>query len=100
MVLNMLEKEEISPSLRDIVNHFDEDNRRPSELYSSGEKSPEQVNGTEDSFEPYNDAYENCGTWGGLDQDEETSVVDEKTCDGGPILPSHHEVQNSLAASF
>lgn len=90
MVFNIPEKEEISPSLKDIVNLFDEDNRRPPcEPCSSVEKSPRQVKGAEDCFEFDNGTYENCGTWG-LDQDEETSLVDERTYDGDQILPSQH----------
>ncbi|XP_027064801.1 condensin complex subunit 2-like [Coffea arabica] len=88
MVFNIPEKEEISPTLKDIVNLFDEDNRRPPcEPCSSVEKSPGQVKGAEDCFEFDNGACENCG---GLDQDEETSLVDEGTYDGGQILPSLH----------
>ncbi|KAL3509826.1 hypothetical protein ACH5RR_029227 [Cinchona calisaya] len=91
MVLNMPQKEEISPSLRDIINHFDEDNRRPSEPYSSGEKSPRQVNVTQDdNFELDNDMDANFGTWG-LDQDEQTSLVDESTFNENPILASQYE---------
>uniref|UniRef100_A0A2N9FSU0 Condensin complex subunit 2 n=1 Tax=Fagus sylvatica TaxID=28930 RepID=A0A2N9FSU0_FAGSY len=78
MVLNMRTKDEISPTLRDIVNQFDEDNRRPSDFYSSGQKSAENIDvAYEVDFD--GDAFENCGTWND-DHDDEANVVDE-----GPI---------------
>uniref|UniRef100_A0A5B7B666 Condensin complex subunit 2 n=1 Tax=Davidia involucrata TaxID=16924 RepID=A0A5B7B666_DAVIN len=96
MVLNMHVKNEISPTLRDIVNQFDEDNRRPSDTFSSGQKSAAQV------YEPHNDnaeldgdAFENCGTWA-FDHDDQTSVVGEDSYGGDPILPSHHEENESF----
>lgn len=78
MVLNMRTKDEISPTLRDIVNQFDEDNRRPSDFYSSGQKSAENIDvAYEVDFD--GDAFEKCGTWND-DHDDEANVVDE-----GPI---------------
>lgn len=91
MLLNMPQKDEISPSLREIVNRFAEDNWRPSDTFSSDQTSAEHV------FETYNnndaeldgDAYNNCGTWD-YDNGDQTSVVDEGAYSGD--LPSHHEV--------
>ncbi|KAM7492361.1 hypothetical protein LguiA_035282 [Lonicera macranthoides] len=90
MLLNMPQKDEISPSLREIVNRFAEDNGRASDAFSSDQTSAEHV------FETYNnydaeldgDAYDNCGTWD-YDNGEQTSVVDEGAYGGD--LPSHHE---------
>ncbi|CAK9146032.1 unnamed protein product [Ilex paraguariensis] len=74
MMLNMPKKDEISPSLREIVNQFDEDSQRPLDAFSSCQKSAEQ----------------NCGTWA-FDHDDQTSVVDEGNCDLDPTIPNNHE---------
>lgn len=92
MVLNMQTKNEISPSLRDIVSQFDEDNRRPSDFYSSVEKSAEEVDASyKNELDSDGDAFENCGTWS-YDHDEHTSVVDEDPICADPTYPSYHEV--------
>ncbi|XP_059451429.1 condensin complex subunit 2 isoform X1 [Corylus avellana] len=91
MVLNMQTKNEISPSLRDIVNQFDEDNRRPSDFYSSVEKSAEEVDASyKNELDSDGDTFENCGTWS-YDHDEHTSVVDEGPICADPTYPSYHE---------
>ncbi|CAI9106335.1 OLC1v1005466C2 [Oldenlandia corymbosa var. corymbosa] len=91
MVLNMPKKEEISPSLKDIVNLFDEDNRRPSEPYPSGDKSHAQFSGAEgNDFDFVSDTFDNCGTWG-FDQDEQPEIIDESSYDRDPNLPGQHE---------
>ncbi|KAL4620088.1 hypothetical protein ACB092_06G128100 [Castanea dentata] len=89
MVLNMRRKEEISPTLRDIVNQFDEDNRRSSDLYSSGQKSAENV---DVAYEPdfVGDAFENCGTWN-YDHDDQASVADEGPIYAESTNPNYHE---------
>ncbi|CAK9148830.1 unnamed protein product, partial [Ilex paraguariensis] len=94
MMLNMPKKDEISPSLREIVNQFDEDSQRPLDAFSSCQKSAEQVCEASD----YNtgldgDAFENCGTWA-FDHDDQTSVVDEGNCDLDPTIPNNHEQDN------
>ncbi|KAA8526530.1 hypothetical protein F0562_008267 [Nyssa sinensis] len=94
MVLNMPVKDEISPTLRDIVNQFDEDNRRPSDTFTSGQKSAEQVyEAYNDNAELDGDAFENCGTF---DHDDQTSAIGEDFYGGDPNLPSHHEENESF----
>lgn len=92
MVLSLPKKYEISSSLRDILNHLDEDSQRPPEPYSYGHESFSQVDGNnEDNFGLDNDGFENCGTWD-VNQDDEASIVDEGVNDGDPILSSQNEV--------
>lgn len=86
MVSNMARKDEISPSLRDILNHLYEDNQRPPEPYSSRQESFSQANCSDE-----NNGYENCGTWN-FDQDDQASMVDEVPYDGDATLPSQDEV--------
>lgn len=92
MVLNMRLKNEISPTLRDIVNQFDENNRRPSDIYSSGQKSAEKVGAAyENEVDLDGDAVENCGTWN-YDHDDQTSVLDDPTICADSTYASYHEV--------
>lgn len=91
MVFNMPRKDEISPSLGDIVNHLDEDNRRPPEPYSSRQQPFSQANcSDENNFGSENNGYENCQMWD-FDQDDQASMVDEVPYDGDPMFPSQHE---------
>lgn len=96
MVLNMPKKVEISPSLRDIVNHFDDDYRRPSDTFYSETKPAEQIGEYSNNDTEFGgDTFDNGGTWD-FDHDDQTSVVDEGTCVGEQILPSHYEVLDIL----
>ncbi|KAE9456191.1 hypothetical protein C3L33_11902, partial [Rhododendron williamsianum] len=93
MVLNMRTNDEISPTLREIVDQFDENSRRPSDTFSSGQKSAEQVNeggSNSNGAEFDGDAYDNCGTWA-FDHDDQASVVGEDCYGGDPTLPSHYQ---------
>lgn len=92
MVLNMRVKDEISPTLRDIVNKFDEGNKRPSDLYSSDQKSAEKADAAYEKEADFDDdAFENCGTWN-YDHDDQKSVVDEGHMCADSSYPSYPEV--------
>lgn len=97
MMLNMRLKDEISPTLRNIVNQFDEDNRRPTGTYSSGQKLAEQADAS-DSKEAELDveAFENQGAWA-FDQDDNTSVVDGDLNDTDHIFSTQHEENESVS---
>ncbi|XP_068500234.1 condensin complex subunit 2-like isoform X2 [Phaseolus vulgaris] len=91
MILNMHTKDVISPTLRMIVNQFDENNRRPFDFQSSGEKSAEEfdaaidckvVNGKEE--------YENCSSWS-YGHDTQTFAAEGGFSDADPSFPSYHE---------
>ncbi|CAL5342383.1 unnamed protein product [Camellia sinensis] len=92
MVFNMHKKDEISPTLRNIVNLFDESSQRPPDTFSSGLKSAEQVHETisGNNAELDDNAFDNGGTWA-FDHDDQTSVVGEDTFGGDPISPNYHE---------
>ncbi|KAK4484375.1 hypothetical protein RD792_006954 [Penstemon davidsonii] len=89
MVLGMLEKSEISPSLSAIVSQFDKDNRRPSEVYSSVKVDEN----SENNLDLDGDALENCGTWD-FDQDDQATIVDEGTYDEDQNLPNQQDVSD------
>lgn len=91
MVLSMRTKDEISPTLRNIVDRFDENNQRPLDTFSSAHKSEEQVNSVYNEAESDVDAFENCNTWT-FDHDDRTSAVDEDSYGADPVFPVHHEV--------
>ncbi|KAF5481033.1 hypothetical protein F2P56_001724 [Juglans regia] len=91
MVLNVRLKNEISPTLRDIVNQFDENNRRPLDFYSSGQKSAEKVGAAyENEVDLDGDAVENCGAWN-FDHDDQTSVLDDPICADSTYASYHEE---------
>ncbi|XP_024033064.1 condensin complex subunit 2 isoform X2 [Morus notabilis] len=88
MVLNMRVKEEISPTLRSIVNRFDEDNRRPSNFNSSGQTLTEDAVYNEAEFN--DDAIEDCVTWSN-DHDHEEAMVDEGPSYADSTFPDYNE---------
>ncbi|KAG6661209.1 condensin complex subunit 2 isoform X1 [Carya illinoinensis] len=91
MVLNMRLKNEISPTLRDIVNQFDENNRRPLDFFSSGQNPAEKVGAAyENEVDLDGDAVENCGTWD-FDHDDQTSVLDDPICADSTYASYHEE---------
>ncbi|XAR68122.1 hypothetical protein NMG60_11003138 [Bertholletia excelsa] len=97
MVLNMASEEEISPTLKDIVDQFDETNRRPTEIFYSGQKPAEPVYGASpnsNNVELDDDAFDKCGTWA-FDHDDQTSVVGEDPCDGD--VASYQQESKSFA---
>jgi len=87
MILNMHTKDVISPSLRMIVNQLDENNRRPFDFQSSGEKSAEEFDAAIDC-EVVNgkEGYENCSSWS-YDHDAEWGFSE-----ADPSFPSYLEV--------
>lgn len=90
MVLNMRMKDEISPTLRNIVNRFDEDNRRPSDFQpSSYESADDAVFNNEVGFD--GDEIDNSGNWSD-DHGDETTVVDEGPNFADSTYPDYHEV--------
>lgn len=96
MVLNMRVKDEISPTLRNIVNLFDEDNIRPSDYCSSGPKAAEQVHmdyDVDDRF--HGDDFENFGTEN-YDNDDQTSMVDDGPGGGDADFSTYNEVIFSI----
>ncbi|KAK0589961.1 hypothetical protein LWI29_020677 [Acer saccharum] len=90
MVLNMQAKDEISPSLRSIVNQFDEDNTRPSNTFSSGEKLTDPVEPYSNEVDYDVDAFEDGETYA-FDHDDQPSVVEEDLTGADPTFPSYHE---------
>lgn len=95
MVLNVRTKDEISPTLRNIVNQFNEDNKRPLDAFPSQQKSSDQVDDNDRSYnnevELDGEAYEKYGNWT-FDHDDQKSVVDEELDAADTTFPSYHEV--------
>ncbi|VVA17574.1 PREDICTED: condensin complex [Prunus dulcis] len=91
MVLNMRMKDEISPTLRNIVNRFDEDNRRPADIYSCSQESAEQVDAAHNNEVEFDgDVPENFGNWD-YEHDDQTSMVEEGLNCENSTFPSYHE---------
>lgn len=99
MVANMLNKFEISPSLREIVNHFDDDNKRPPNTFSFETKQAEEIDEPYDNGAEFNaDTFGNGGTWDD-DLEDQTNVADDGTFGGDPVISSQHEVLGFLSFS-
>lgn len=93
MVSNFVKKLEISPSLKDIVNLFGEDNKRPADTFSSSQRSVEPDNEAYDDNEFNDGGHDNSETWDFIN-DNQTNVNDECTYEDEDDLfvPVHHEV--------
>ncbi|XP_073296850.1 condensin complex subunit 2-like [Primulina huaijiensis] len=90
MVLNMSNDIEISPSLGDILNQFDKDERIPYDLNSS-----EQVIGSSaNKLDMDGDLFGNGETFG-FSHDNHANTVDEGAYDQDPILPTQPDVSDS-----
>ncbi|XP_058734894.1 condensin complex subunit 2-like [Vicia villosa] len=89
MLLEMHVKKEISPTLRTIVNQFDETNRRPTDFQLHGQNSAEELDA---DFNCENGAdgadYENCTTWSD-DHDDQPVVADLGSNDVDPSFSSY-----------
>ncbi|KAK7263497.1 hypothetical protein RJT34_31088 [Clitoria ternatea] len=91
MVLEMRVKDEISPTLRTIVNQFDENNKRPAHFQLHGQNSAEDPDSTfngETSFDK--EEYENNMSWND-DHDEQTVAADivDYSNDADPSYPDY-----------
>ncbi|XP_031263384.1 condensin complex subunit 2 isoform X3 [Pistacia vera] len=100
MVLNMQVKNEISPTLKIIINEFDEDNRRPLDTLGSSQKVIDEVEALNNSEVEFDgSACEDYGT-SAFDHDDQTSafvhddrssIVDENISGVDPTFPSYDE---------
>ncbi|GAB2233796.1 hypothetical protein Droror1_Dr00003025 [Drosera rotundifolia] len=96
MVLDVRTKDEISPTLRTIVNQFDDDNTRPEVHQFSGlnqkkQRPTEQADpmGYDHDHSGW-DANDDCGAWN-IEHDDLTSTVVEETIGADGSFPEHHE---------
>ncbi|CAN1843554.1 Condensin complex subunit 2, partial [Linum perenne] len=97
MLVNMQAKDEISPTLNEIISRFDEHNKRPLDTFSSHQNtgSQEELHNSYDNEPEFvDDAFENQETWA-VEQDDCHSVVDEDMDNGDASIPSYHQVPKS-----
>ncbi|XP_059662453.1 condensin complex subunit 2-like isoform X2 [Cornus florida] len=91
MVMSMPAKNEISPTLGDIVSQFDEDNKRPSHAFNEDQTSFCRVDSIDDSnAELDSNSFGNYEAMT-FDHDEETNVLDESFNFGDTTSLSHDE---------
>ncbi|KAI3702571.1 hypothetical protein L6452_28314 [Arctium lappa] len=90
MMINISKNNEISPSLKDIVNMFD--NRRPPDTFSFAQNSNEPGYEAYDNNDFDGDLHDNSGTWDFVD-DNQTGPTEDGTYDREeePFIPNHHE---------
>ncbi|KAG8488359.1 hypothetical protein CXB51_016381 [Gossypium anomalum] len=96
MVSNMQTKDEISPTLKNIVNQFDEDNRRPLDSFSCSQRSEDQADTTNNENEFSGVAFESFET-DGFDHDDQPSIVDEEFNGVEPTFTSFQEDTEQLS---
>ncbi|QHO00034.1 Condensin complex subunit [Arachis hypogaea] len=90
MVLEVRMKDEISPTLRTIVNQFDESNRRPTDFQFHGQNTAEEMEMPFDcEMRADTEEHENCMAWS--DDHDEPTVAD---------LGSNDFVSNDADPSF
>ncbi|CAN8247681.1 unnamed protein product [Cochlearia groenlandica] len=94
MVQNLRKKDEIVPSLWAIINHFDEENQRPSDTFSCSQKTTESfdnLHSNEASYVDDDEGYDNFGT--SFDYDGQSDPVDENfgLNDAKPAYSNFHE---------
>ncbi|KAJ8764647.1 hypothetical protein K2173_006729 [Erythroxylum novogranatense] len=94
MVLNIRTTHDISPTLRSIVNQFDENNKRPLDNFTSQQKLDDQIDNWKGDYsnetELNGDSFENSQTWA-FDHEDHRSAVDEDPDDGDATFPSYYE---------
>lgn len=89
----MPRKSDISPSLREIVNLFDEDNRRPSDVPCVSQKAMDQNDvGSNDQPEWEGNAFDDCDGPCTFDCEDQNSVFDESSTFVDINSASHYEV--------
>ncbi|KAE8685082.1 Condensin complex subunit 2, putative isoform 2 [Hibiscus syriacus] len=98
MVLNMQAKDEISPTLKNIVNQFNEDNRRPLENFSCSQRSADQADTINNENEFNSVAFESFES-DGFDHDDQPSIVDEEFNGVEPSFMSSEDVSNEENAA-
>ncbi|WJX43909.1 hypothetical protein P8452_30953 [Trifolium repens] len=98
IVLEMRVKDEISPTLRTIVNQFDENNKRPTDFQLHGQNSVEEP-GVDFTCENGADRedYENGANWSD-DHDDQPVIADLDSNDVDPSFPSYPQ-ENELFPS-
>lgn len=88
MVINMRAMNEISPTLKEIVLQFDNDNQRPSQTFNVGQQPDVIADAYDDKeVECDSNSFGNNDEWT-FDHDGETSFVNQSSSSGDP----HHEV--------
>ncbi|KAI3704000.1 hypothetical protein L1987_74201 [Smallanthus sonchifolius] len=91
MVINISKNNEISPSLKDIVNMFDEDVRRPPDAFSFAQNTVEPDHEAYDNNEFDGDQHDNSGNWDFIN-DTNNGPTDDGTYEREELfMPSYNE---------
>ncbi|KAG1365012.1 putative Condensin complex subunit 2 [Cocos nucifera] len=94
MMVYMPLKNDISPTLKDIVNQFDEDNQRASDTNSLKQVLEVQGHELEDNnLELDDNSFDDCGPLS-FDHDDHTSVIHDSSMSPNPN-PTSHQKENS-----
>jgi condensin complex subunit 2 len=89
MVMNMRAKNEISPTLKEIISQFDNDNQRPSQTFNVSQQSDVTTDAYDDNEVDFDsNLFENHDAWAD-NQEDETSSVNQSSSFGDPSFQSH-----------
>ncbi|KAK9074066.1 hypothetical protein SSX86_006663 [Deinandra increscens subsp. villosa] len=90
MVINISKNNEISPSLKDIVNMFDENIRRSSDTFSFAQNTVEPDHEDYDDNDFDGDQHDNYGNWDFVN-DTNNGPSNDGTYEREPFMPSYPE---------
>uniref|UniRef100_A0A2N9IKJ2 Condensin complex subunit 2 n=1 Tax=Fagus sylvatica TaxID=28930 RepID=A0A2N9IKJ2_FAGSY len=91
MVMNMRAKNEISPTLKEIISQFDNDNQRPSQTFNVSQQSDVTTDAYDDNEVDFDsNLFENHDAWADNHEDE-TSSVNQSSSFRDPSFQSHEE---------
>ncbi|KAB1215160.1 Condensin complex subunit 2 [Morella rubra] len=97
MVINIHASNEISPTLKEIVCHFDNGNQRQAQTFNVDQQADVIADAYEDEADFGSDFAGNHDAWT-FDHDE-TSFVSQSSSSGDPTLQSHHEENEPYTSS-
>ena len=84
-------RNDISPTLKDIVNQFDEDNQRPSDTKSLAQVLELCHELEDNNLELDDNLFDDCGPLS-FDHDDHTNVIHDSSISPNPNSASHQEV--------
>ncbi|KAL8239389.1 hypothetical protein R6Q59_015956 [Mikania micrantha] len=91
MLINISKNNEISPCLKDIVNMFDGNARRPSDTFSFAQNTVEPDHEAYDNNDFDGDQHDNSGNWNFVN-DTNNGPTDDGTYEREePFMPDYHE---------
>lgn len=94
--MNISKNNEISPSLKDIVNMFDENSRRPPNIFPFAQNSEVPDYEAYDNNDLECDQHDDFGAWDFVNDTKNGPTVEgPDDREEEPFMPNYHEVLNN-----